>query len=406
MNQRRVVVTGLGVISGIGNAKEEFAQNLFAGSSGIGPIKSVDMTEVRFKNGAEVTGFDENEHFDEKQLVLLERFAQFSVATAREAINDSGIEFSDELRERTAVITGTGSGGMGNLDRHYTELYVEKKMRPRPLSIPRAMPNAGASHISIEFGIHGPTFTTTTACSSSTHAIGQAFWFVRSGLVDVAVTGGSETPFAFGNLKAWEAMRVVSHDTCRPFSKTRSGMILGEGGATLLLEELESAKSRGAHIYAEIVGFGMSADAFHITQPSEQGAAKSMRMALRDGGLNESEVSYVNAHGTATQVNDTMETKALRLVFGDHTDDLAVSSTKSMHGHTLGAAGAIEAVATVLAVDRGIVPPTANFEEADPECSIDAIPNESRELNVAAAISNSFAFGGLNATLAFRRFDG
>ncbi len=406
MDNRRVVVTGIGVISALGNNANEFQANLFAGNSGIKKIEAVDISLFRYQNGGEVRGYTAEEHFDEKKLMLLERFAQFSVVSAREAVKDANIEWTDELRERTAIVTGTGSGGLANLDNNYIELYVEKKMRPRPLSIPRVMPNGGASHISIEFGIFGPTLTITTACSSASHAIGQAFWYIKQGLVDMALTGGSETPFAFANMKAWEGMRVVSQDTCRPFSKNRTGMILGEGGATIVLESLESAQKRNAKIYAEIVGFGMSADAHHITQPSEDGAAKAIRAALKDSGLNPSEIGYVNAHGTATNANDVMETKALRLAFGAHAEKLNISSTKSMHGHTLGAAGAIEATATVLALSKGILPPTANYEEVDPECDLDYIPNQAREIKVDAAISNSFAFGGLNATLAFKRFNG
>lgn len=405
MNQRRVVVTGVGVISGLGNTREEFRQNLLTGKSGISEIQSVDTTDIRFKKAAEVRGFIAEEHFEDKQLMLLERFSQFSLVTAREAFADANIEFTDELRERTAIITGTGSGGLANVDKNYIDLYRDNKNRSHPLIVPRVMPNAGASHISMEFGIYGPTFTTTSACSSSSHSIGTAFWLVRQGVVDLAFTGGSETPIAFANLKAWEGMRVVSQDICRPFSKNRSGMTLGEGGATLILETLESAQSRGAKIYCEIVGFGMSADANHITQPSEHGAARAIRAALKDGNLSPEQIGYVNAHGTATQANDVMETKALRLVFDEHADKFAVSSTKSMHGHTLGAAGAIEAAATVLAIDSGTLPPTMNFTEADPECDLDYIPNEPRENRVEAAISNSFAFGGLNVSLAFKSFE-
>jgi nodulation protein E len=266
------------------------------------------------------------------------------------------------------------------------------------------MGNAGASQISIEFGITGPSYNISTACSSSNHAIGQAYWMVRGGGAEIAITGGSEAIFSLGFLKAWEAMRVVSPDTCRPFSKDRTGMILGEGGAMLVLEPLERAVARGARIYAEVIGFGMSADASHITLPSAEGASRAMRGALRDAGIAAEQVGYINAHGTATQANDPTETAAIRAVFGAHADKLAVSSTKSMHGHALGAAGALEAIATVLALRNGVLPPTANYREADPECDLDVIPNESRKADIEMAISNSFAFGGLNAVLAFRKY--
>jgi nodulation protein E len=266
------------------------------------------------------------------------------------------------------------------------------------------MANAGASQIAMEFGLRGPAYTVSTACASATHAIGQAFWLVRSGAAEVAVTGGSEAPFALGHLKKWEALRVVAPDTCRPFSRDRRGMILGEGGAMMVLEPLDAARARGAAILGEVVGFGMSADAHHVTQPSAEGAALAISAALEDGGLDPEQIGYVNAHGTGTQVNDPIETAALRLVFHEHAQRLAVSSTKSMHGHALGAAGAIEAVATVLALREGVLPPTVNFTEADPECDLDVIPNEARRSQVEYALSNSFAFGGLNGVLAFRRW--
>ena len=264
------------------------------------------------------------------------------------------------------------------------------------------MANAGASHISMRYGITGPAWTVSTACSSSNHAIGQAFWMVRSGAVDCAIAGGSEAVFHFGFLKTWEAMRVVSTDTCRPFSRDRKGLILGEGGAMLVLEPLESARARGATVLAELAGFGMSADAHHITQPSVEGAAAAMRGALADARSNHEEIGYINAHGTGTAANDPAETKAIRCVFGAHADRLAVSSTKSMHGHTLGAAGAIESVATILALRNGVLPPTANYTTPDPECDLDVVPNVAREARISAALSNSFAFGGLNAVLLFR----
>jgi nodulation protein E len=271
------------------------------------------------------------------------------------------------------------------------------------MTIPLTMANAGASQISLEYGITGPTYTVSTACSSANHAIGQAFWLVRNGVADRAVTGGSEAPFTFGLLKAWEAMRVISPDTCRPFSKDRRGMILGEGGGMLVLETREAAEARGAHIYGEVCGFGMSSDAHHITQPSAEGAARAMRAALADGGIGAAAIGYINAHGTGTLANDATETKAIRMAMGEHADQVKVSSTKSMHGHALGAAGAIEGAATVLALDRGLLPPTANFTAPDPECDLDVIRNVAHRAEVEYALSNSFAFGGLNAVLLFRR---
>lgn len=406
MSDRRVVVTGVGVISGLGNSTSEFAENLFAGRSSIDDIESVDMSTFRFKKAAEVKSFVPEDHFNEQQLTIMMRFSQFALVSAREAVVDSGIEWTEESTDRTAVVTGAGSGGLTDLDFEWDELYGQKRTRPRPLTVAKAMSNAGASHISMEYGITGPTYTTTSACSSSSHAMGLAFWHVRQGLVDAAITGGSETPIAYGNLKAWEGMRVVSQDTCRPFSRDRSGMILGEGGAMFVFETLENAKKRGAKVYAEIAGFGMSADAHHITMPSSDGAANAIRKSLKDAAIEVEKIGYINAHGTATQANDPMESDAINKVFGEHTARVAVSSTKSLHGHTLGAAGAIEAAATILALDRGVLPPTANFTELDPECRIDVIANQSREKKIEAAISNSFAFGGLNAALVFKRFDG
>jgi nodulation protein E len=264
------------------------------------------------------------------------------------------------------------------------------------------MANAGASHIAMDMGLSGPTYTVSTACSSANHAIGQAFRLVRDGEAELAMTGGSEAMFTIGMLKAWEAMRVVAPDTCRPFSKDRRGLILGEGGAMMVLEPMDAAKARGAKIYGEICGFGMTADAHHLTQPTVQGPARAMRGALREAGLAPESVGYINAHGTGTPGNDPVESSAIREVFGAHADKIGVSSTKSMHGHVLGAAGALEAVATLLALYHGILPPTANYNERDPECDLDYIPNQPRALQVEAALSNSFAFGGLNAVIAFR----
>jgi nodulation protein E len=400
---RRVAITGVGTISALGRNTAEFAEALWAGRSGIGPIESTDVSQVRFQNGAEVKDYSHQPYFDDRRADFMDRFAQFAVIAAREAVEDAAIAWTPELRETAAIITGSCVGGQSTEDIGFQEVYKLRHNRVHPLTIPKTMANAGASHMSMEFGITGPSFTISTACSSSGHAIGQAYWMVRSGATDLAITGGSEAPFSYGILKAWEAMRVVSPETCRPFSKDRRGMILGEGAAMLVLEPLEAALARGARIHAEIVGFGMSSDACHITQPSVDGAVRAMRAALRDSHLAPEAFGYINAHGTATPANDPTETAGIRCVFGDHVQRLAVSSTKSMHGHTLGAAAALECVATALALRDGILPPTANFSEPDPECDLDVIPNVARREQVEYAMSNSFAFGGLNAVLVLRK---
>jgi nodulation protein E len=401
--QRRVVVTGIGVISAVGHNWCEFWRTLREGRSGIGPLEAVDRTLLRFQNAAEVRNYVPANHFDEKEIGLLDRFAQFGVVAAREAVNTAQIDWTPELREETAIVTGSCVGGQSTEDEGFVNLYRNNIPRVNPLTIPRTMENAAASRISLELGVVGPTYTVSTACSSSNHAIGQAFWMVRNGAARMAIAGGSEAVFGLGFLKAWEAMRVVSPDTCRPFSRDRRGLILGEGAAMLVLEPLESAVARGATIYGEIAGFGMSSDAHHITQPSPDGAARAMRGALADGALQPEDIAYINAHGTGTLANDATETAAIRKVFGVHADRLAVSSTKSMHGHTLGAAGAIEAVTTLLALRDGLLPPTANYNEVDPACDLDVVPNLSRRASIEFALSNSFAFGGLNAVIAFRR---
>ena len=401
---RRVAITGLGAISALGRTVPEFAQALREGRSGIGPIESCDMSQLRFQNGAEVRGYSHQPYFDDRRADFIDRFAQFAVIAAREAVQNAGVEWTPELRETAAIITGSCVGGQSTEDIGFVEVYKKGFNRVHPLTIPKTMANAGASHISMEFGITGPSFTVSTACSSAAHAIGQAYWMVRSGMTDLALTGGSEAPFSFGILKAWEAMRVVSPETCRPFSKDRRGMVLGEGSAMFVIEPLEAALARGARVHAEIVGFGMSADACHITQPSAEGAARAMRSALRDARLAPEQIGYINAHGTATPANDPTETAAIRAVFGGYADKLAVSSTKSMHGHALGAAAALECVAAVLALRDGVLPPTANYNEADPECDLDVIPNVAREQRVEYALSNSFAFGGLNAVLALKAY--
>ncbi|MEO6964517.1 MAG: beta-ketoacyl-[acyl-carrier-protein] synthase family protein [Acidobacteriaceae bacterium] len=398
----RVVITGTGVVSAFGGGTDAFWRGLVAGISAIRELKGDYLASIRFKNGAEYRDYIPQDHFEAKDISLMERFTQFAVLAAREAIASAGIEWTPDLRETTAVVTGSCLGGRPIEEAGYWELFHHGKNRVHPLTIPLSMANAGASHICMQFGLEGPAYTISTACASSNHAIGQAFWMVRSGAAPIAIAGGSEAPFFLGGLKAWEAMRVISKDTCRPFSAERSGMVLGEGAAMLVLETLDSALARGARPLAEIVGFGMSADASHITQPISGGAVRAMRGALRDSGLAPEQIGYINAHGTATQANDSIEAAAIRDTFGPRADKLAVSSTKSMHGHALGAAGALEAVASILSLHRGILPPTANFLSPDPACDLDVIPNESRRVQVEACLSNSFAFGGLNAVLAFR----
>jgi nodulation protein E len=406
MASRRVAITGLGIISALGLNLAENWKALCAGRSGIGPLTVADVAGVGLKlqNGAQVRGFDPLKHFEGGKDAQLDRFAQFSVVAAREAFRDSEIKLSPEQRVNAAVVCGSAVGGQASIEAGFSDLWVQGRGRVHPLTIPKTMANAGASHISMDLGLAGPVYTVSTACSSANHAIGQAFRLVSAGEADLAVTGGAEAIFTVGMLKAWEAMRVIAPDTCRPFSKDRRGMILGEGGAMMILEPFDAAQARGARIYAEICGMGMTSDAHHLTQPTVDGPARAMRGALREARMALEEVGYINAHGTGTAGNDPVETKAIREVFGAHADKLAVSSTKSMHGHALGAAGALEAIATVLALHHGILPPTANFTERDPECDLDYIPNQARALRVQAALSNSFAFGGLNAVVAFRAF--
>jgi nodulation protein E len=399
---RRVAITGAGAISALGRNIAEFAESLAAGRGGIGQIESTAIGSLRFQNGAEVKNYTHQPYFEDRRADFMDRFAQFAVIAAREAVADAAVEWTPELRETSAIVTGSCVGGQSTQDLGFIEIYKKSNNRVHPLTIPKTMANAGASHISMEFGITGPAFTISTACASAGHAIGQAFQMVAMGTSDLAITGGSEAPFSLGILKAWEAMRVVSPDTCRPFSKDRRGMILGEGAAMFVLEPLEAARARGARIHAELVGFGMSADACHITQPSVDGAARAMRAALRSAKLAPEQIGYINAHGTATLANDLTETAAIRQVFGAHADRLAISSTKSMHGHALGAAAALECLATAIALRDGILPPTANFNEPDPACDLDVIPNVARRQQVEYALSNSFAFGGLNAVLVLK----
>ncbi|MGB0507156.1 MAG: beta-ketoacyl-[acyl-carrier-protein] synthase family protein [Pikeienuella sp.] len=400
---RRVVVTGVGVVSSLGLNRETHFDGLRNGRSGIGPLSIKDVDRLSVKIGGYVDDFVAETRFDRSSLTLFDRTTQMAVTAADEAMADSGFTPDDAAAERTGVVIGTALCGMETVDSAYRTVFEEGKNRVHPFVVPRLMSNAGASHISMRHGLKGPSWTVSTACSSANHAIGQAFHMVRSGQATAMLAGGAEAPLVFGVVKAWEGLRVMSRDNCRPFSKTRTGMVQGEGAAVLVLEELESAKARGARIWGEICGFGMTADASDIVTPSQDGAARAIRAALADANMSADEVGYINAHGTATAANDKTECAAIREVFGAAADQVAVSSTKSMHGHAIGAAGALEASACLLAMNEGIVPPTINHEEDDPDCDLNVTPNTAQEKDVKAVLSNSFAFGGLNAVLAFRK---
>jgi nodulation protein E len=399
----RVVVTGCGVVAPIGQTVDSYWASLAAGVSGIASPTLVPPELLLQKAVAEVKNFDPLKHFDDRQIATLDRVSQFAVVAARQAIAQSGISFSDGLSERTATIIGTGVGGQTSHDDSFKRLYRDNITRVYPLTIPKLMVNAPASQISMHCGLRGPAFAVASACASATHAIGIAFHMVRSGTAACAVTGGTEACITYGTLKGWEAMRVMAPDTCRPFSSGRKGMIIGEGAAMVVLETLDNAQRRGVPILAEIAGFGMSADAKDIVSPDVGGMVRALEQALADGGLAPGDIQYVNAHGTGTAANDETETRALKQVFGEHSARLAVSSTKSMVGHALGAAGALELVATILALRAGVVPPTIGYLGPDPACDLDCVPNVARPLRIHAALSNSFAFGGLNAVLAVRR---
>ena len=405
MHSRRVVVTGTGVISAIGNNTTDFWNSIVGCNSGIGPYQHPFADQIRFKNGADVKNFDASSFLEKNDMDLMDRFAQFAIVAAREAVAQSGFAINEENKYRTAVICGTSIGGVHAQEQSYFELYRENKTRVHPLSIPKTMPNGAASNISMQMGITGPVYAISTACASSNHAIGNAFWLIRNGVCDQAIAGGSETPFTYTFLKAWEAIRVVAPDTCRPFSKTRQGMILGEGAGMLMMESLEAAQKRGATIVGEIVGFGMTSDASHITKPDQKGAEQAMRMALQDARIQPEQIGYINAHGTGTLVNDSMEVAAVKNVFGEHANKLAISSTKSLHGHALGATSSLEAIATIMALKESVLPPTANFEEKDEACDIDVVPKASKKKEIQYALSNAFAFGGLNAVLAFKKWE-
>ncbi|HZF79589.1 MAG TPA: beta-ketoacyl-[acyl-carrier-protein] synthase family protein [Rubrivivax sp.] len=401
---QRVVITGIGCVSALGLDAGSTWSAMCAGESGIAALVGLEGNELRTPIAAQLKGYRPADHFDDKRLVLLDPVSQYALVAAREAVTQAGLRFDTALAEETAVIVGTGIGGASTQDQMARRLYGEGNPRVHPMAIVRVMPNAPASQISLEFGLRGPVFAVASACASANHAFAQALMLLRSGGATVALAGGSEACITVSTVKAWEAMRVLADDTCRPFSKGRRGLVLGEGAGVVVLETLEHARSRGAVILAELSGVGMSADAADIVMPDASGAARAMGAALAQGGIHLEQVGYINAHGTGTQANDPTETRAIRALFGAHADSLAVSSTKSMHGHALGAGGAIEMIAAIGALRDGVLPPTINYLGADPECDLDVVPNVARQKSVEAVLSNSFAFGGLNAVVALKRW--
>ena len=399
----RVVITGAGTINALGHDVASTLEAMREGRCGIGQLDVRDVDRLAVQIGAQVKDYDEQVHFNRQQIALFDRFTQFTLLAAREAMAQSGIVFQGELADRSGVILGTSGGGLSTQDENYRAVYEEGKNRVHPFIVPKLMNNAATSHVSMEFNLRGPSFTVATACASSNHAMGMAFQMIRSGMAQAMLTGGSESMLVFGGVKAWEGLRVMSKDACRPFSATRNGMVQGEGAGVFVFEEYEHAKKRGAVILAEVVGFAMSSDASDIVMPSKQGAARAISGALKDGKINASDVGYINAHGTGTAANDKTESAAVADAFGSHADKLMISSTKSMHGHLIGGTGAVELLACVMALRDGVIAPTIGYEEPDPECALDVVPNEARQANVDTVLSNAFAFGGLNAVLALRK---
>jgi nodulation protein E len=398
----RVAVTGLGIVSALGLDVAECWRAIEAGRTGIARIDKPWADQVSINIAGEVKNYDEAKLFDEKELLVYDRFTQFAMLAARQAVADSGLDFKTALGLESACIVASGVGGWQTIDTAFFNLHKMGKTRVHPFSIPRMMINAAASQISMKYGIKGPVFCVSSACSSSNHALGEAFWMVRLGRARAALAGGTEAQITLTAQRTWESLRVMATDTCRPFSKGRRGMVIGEGAGIVVLERMDDAVKRGARIYAEMVGYGLSADAGDLVIPDEDGAARAMKQALETGGLNPEDVTYINAHGTGTQLNDVTEVKAIKRVFGPAAKSLMVTSTKSMHGHALGGASAIEAVATLKAMAERVVPPTVNFEAPDPECDLDHVPNTARRAPIKAALSNSLAFGGLNAVVAFK----
>ncbi len=402
---RRVVVTGTGVITPIGLSVDDFWNSMKAGKCGVSELGGFPLEDLKILIAAQIKDFDPKErlkHFQRDKLVLhADRYSWFAAAAADEAVKQSGLEFPIADPYRAACIVGSGAGGLVTYENSYRSLFIEGKRATHPLTLLRIIGSSASAHVGIEFGVKGPTFATCSACSTATHAIGVARDYIRNGIVDVAIAGASESVINYGTMKAWQALHVLSPEGCFPFAKKRNGTVLSEGAGILVMESLEHAKERGANILAELVGYGMSSDAKDMVNPDIEGPREAMREALDSAELAPSDVEYLSAHGTATTINDANETRAIKAVFGNHAKSLAISSTKSMHGHPLGAGGGIEAAACIRSINEGWVPPTIGLDEADPECDLDYIPNVGRDLKVNYAMSNSFAFGGLNAVVIF-----
>lgn len=410
--KRRVVVTGMGCISPLGNDVSSFWDGLMNCRSGVGLITRFDTENFATKFGAEVKDFDPEKYMAKREVRQMDRFIQFAIAAAQEAMETSGLEISDSISERVGTMVGAGLGGLETLETNRDVVMNRGPRRISPYFIPSIISNLAPGHISIRYGAKGPCITVTTACSSASHAIGDAVRLVQLGEVDAMIAGGAEatiTPLGVGGFNAMKALSTRNEsptEASRPFDRDRDGFVIAEGAGIIVLEELEFAKARGANILAEAIGYGATADAYHITAPAPggEGAVRCMRLCLKSAGLAPEDIHYINAHGTSTPINDPLETKAIKTVFGDHAKKLAVSSTKSMTGHLLGAAGAIEAIVSVCAIRNQVAPPTINHETPDPECDLDYVPNSPREIRIDTVLSNSLGFGGTNATLAFRRF--
>lgn len=400
---QRVVITGQGTINALGKNVSETLEAFKNGTCGISDLNFRDVDRLSIKIGGQVKDYAPEAEFNRQQNVLYDRFTQFTLLSAKEAVAQSGLTFAGELAAKSGVILGTAGGGVTTWDENYRTVYEEGKNRVHPFVVPKLMNNAAASHVSMTHNLKGPSFTVATACASSNHAMGQAFQFIRSGLAKVMITGGSESMLCFGGVKAWEGLRVMSKDACRPFSANRNGMVQGEGAGVFVFEEYEHARARGADILAEVIGFSMTSDAADIVMPSKKGAARAIAGAMKDAGVNPEQVDYINAHGTGTTANDKTECAAVADALGHHANDVMISSTKSMHGHLIGGTGAVELLACIMALREGVIPPTIGYEEPDPECALDVVPNIARQAKADVVLSNAFAFGGLNAVLALKR---